>query len=56
MKISHMRCSKAHYDSYLKQSTGAMSPERFSDNVKTFKPKILVKEGAGCHMSRNTII
>jgi hypothetical protein len=56
MKISHIRCSRAHYDCYLKQSTGALSPEKLSENVKTFKPKILVSEGAGDHMSRNTII
>jgi hypothetical protein len=32
------------------------SPERFVDNVKTFKPKILVGGTVGSYMSRNAMI
>jgi len=60
MKSSNMRCTNFERmvdpDSYFYPSKPTESPERFGDNVKTFKPKILVNDFAGSHMSRNAMI
>lgn len=56
MKISHTRCINVASEAYSQMNKAAVSPERFCDNVKTFKPKILVGQGAGFNMSRNAIL
>jgi len=56
MKISHTRCINYGSEAYSNTSLAAESPERFADNVKTFKPTILVGHGYGGNMSRNAII
>lgn len=56
MKLSNMRFTNVNQESQPFKSVTTESPERFCDNVKTFKPKILVNDVYGSHMSRNAII
>jgi hypothetical protein len=54
--MSHTRCTMVDSDVHYFQSGPAESPERFGDNRKTFKPKILVGGTFGSHLSRNATI
>jgi hypothetical protein len=56
MNLSNIRFTKVDPDPGFSESAPTLSPERYFDNVKTFKPKILVNDVSRCHMSRNAII
>jgi hypothetical protein len=56
MKLSNIRFTKVDTVPVYSESATTESPERYFDNVKTFKPKILVRDVSRCHMSRNAII
>jgi hypothetical protein len=57
MKLSNIRFTKVDPEpGFSESATIAKSTEKYFDNVKTFKPKILVSDVSRCHMSRNAII
>jgi hypothetical protein len=56
MKLSNIRFTKLDPEPEFSKSAATESSERYLDNVKTFKPKILVSDVTRGHMSRNAII
>ena len=56
MKLSNIRYTNLDQLPGFSESAPTKSPERYFDNVKTFKPKILVSDVSRNYMSRNAII